>query len=176
MKNSTKCFGADQDAPGSTVYYNMQHFLEQISLPSCGVIQCVCVCVCVCKLLTVFLVKKNLKLVLLVLVERVFNLLNSLIIREFSVHEAHPTGLLHNFGPVISRSFAEGFIAINNGIIHYLSVRQQKTCIGWKVEYESENIFILGYSYLMQVPTFQKCNNNVIKNRQKCVKLPKCDK
>lgn len=79
--------------------------------------------------LTVLFIEQNFELVLLLLFQCDVDLINGALIGQLAVHEAHPTGLLHDLGPVVARGLAKALVAVDDRVIHDLRVRQQKTRI-----------------------------------------------
>lgn len=47
---------------------------------------------------------------------------------------AVPAGLLHHLGAVVAAHLAEGLVAVHDGVVHYLRVRQEETTVCcWKI-------------------------------------------
>lgn len=79
--------------------------------------------------LTVFLVEEDFKLVVELVLEHVVYPGDGLLIRQLSVHEGTPAGLLHNFGAIVAGDLAEGFVAVHDGEVDYLCVGQQEAAV-----------------------------------------------
>jgi len=79
--------------------------------------------------LTVLLVEQDLELVRLVVVQRVVDLVDGSLVGELAVHEAHAARLLHDLCAVVTRRLAEGLVAVDDGVVHDLSVGQQETSV-----------------------------------------------
>lgn len=76
-----------------------------------------------------------------VIIERLLDFGDGRFVGHLSVHERASATLLHDFGAVVARNLAEGLRAVDDGIVHNLSVGQQEARIGckwtkrWKARY-----------------------------------------
>lgn len=80
-------------------------------------------------ILTVLFVEQDFKLILLMLVEGLFDLVYRVPVCELPIHEADPAGLLHHLSSVVAGCLAEGLVAVDDRVVDNLCVRQQEACV-----------------------------------------------
>lgn len=65
-----------------------------------------------------------------VILERLLDLADGLLISQLAVHEGAATRLLHHLGPIEAGDLAEGLAAVHDGEVDDLGVGQQQAAIG----------------------------------------------